>query len=147
MDNHISIGVVLDMGVHNVPSYATKESAGFDLSASQSIYIPPKSHALVHTGIHLDIPEGYHVEIRSRSGLASKKGVFVLNSPGTIDSDYTGEICVILCNLGDSVFNVSEGDRIAQAVLMKHEVADFIRVDSIVKNTDRGEGGFGSTGV
>ena len=147
MDSYVSMGVVLDMGVHDLPSYATKGSAGFDLSASQATYIPPKSYALVHTGIHLDIPEGYHVEIRSRSGLAAKKGVFVLNSPGTIDSDYTGEVCVILCNLGDSVFNVSVGDRIAQAVLMKHEVAEFTKIDAIIKNTDRGAGGFGSTGV
>jgi dUTP pyrophosphatase len=141
------------IGIHSedesipLPQYATHEAAGFDLCSSINITIKPKTHCLIPTGLHMEIPRGYHVEIRSRSGLAAKNGVFVLNSPGTIDSDYTGEICIILCNLGSQSFHVSKGDRIAQAVVMKHEIASLVRVDQIEKETERGEGGFGSTGV
>ena len=95
----------------------------------------------------MDIPKGYHIEVRSRSGLAAKYGVFVLNSPGTVDSDYTGEIGVILCNAGKEPFKISVGDRIAQMVVIHHENPSFTLVNEIQKDTERGSGGFGHTGV
>lgn len=143
----VVIGIEQSMYSMPMPRYETEEAAGFDLCSSLECVIPPKSHKLIHTGIYMDIPRGYHVEIRSRSGLAAENGVFVLNSPGTIDSDYTGEICIILCNLGDAPFHVGRFDRIAQAVVMKHEKASFVKIDRVVKQTKRGSGGFGSTGV
>lgn len=143
----VVIGVMQEMYSMPMPHYETEEAAGFDLCSSREYVIPPKSHELIRTGIHMDIPVGYHVEIRSRSGLAAKNGVFVLNSPGTIDSDYTGEICVILCNLGKEPFHIGKFDRIAQAVVMKHEVASLVKVCEITRQTKRGSGGFGSTGV
>lgn len=143
----VTIGIEQEMYSMPIPEYKTLEAAGFDLCASQPVVIQPKTHELIHTGIHLEIPFGYHVEIRSRSGLAAKHGVFVLNSPGTVDSDYTGEICVILCNLGNEPFSIEKGDRIAQGVLMKHEIAVFVKKHKVSKKTERGSGGFGSTGV
>ena len=143
----VNIGIEQEMCSMPIPEYQTPEAAGFDLCASQPVVIQPKTHELIHTGIHMEIPFGYHVEIRSRSGLAAKHGVFVLNSPGTVDSDYTGEICVILCNLGNEPYVVEKGDRIAQGVLMKHEIAVFVKKHKVSKNTERGSGGFGSTGV
>lgn len=143
----VNIGIEQEIDSMPIPEYQTPEAAGFDLCASQPAVIQPKTHELIHTGIHLEIPFGYHVEVRSRSGLAAKHGVFVLNSPGTVDSDYTGEICVILCNLGNEPYVVEKGDRIAQGVLMKHEIAVFVKKHKVSKNTERGSGGFGSTGV
>lgn len=143
----VNIGIEQEMYSMPIPEYQTLESAGFDLCASKSVVIKPKTHELIHTGIHLEIPFGYHVEIRSRSGLAAKHGVFVLNSPGTVDSDYTGEICVILFNMGDESFSIEKGDRIAQGVLMKHEIAVFVKEHKVSKKTERGSGGFGSTGI
>lgn len=143
----VNIGIEQDMCSMPIPEYQTPEAAGFDLCSAHEYTIPPKSHELIHTGIHLEIPFGYHVEIRSRSGLAAKHGVFVLNSPGTVDSDYTGEICVILCNLGNEPYVVEKGDRIAQGVVMKHEIAVFVKKHRISKETKRGSCGFGSTGV
>ena len=143
----VNIGIEQDMCSMPIPEYQTPEAAGFDLCASQPVVIQPKTHELIHTGIHLEIPFGYHVEIRSRSGLAAKHGVFVLNSPGTVDSDYTGEICVILCNLGNEPYVVEKGDRIEQGVVMKHEIAVFVKKHRISKETKRGSCGFGSTGV
>lgn len=146
LDATVIIGIEQEMYSMPMPRYETDEAAGFDLCSARDYVIPPKSHELIRTGIHMDIPMGYHVEIRSRSGLAAKHGVFVLNSPGTIDSDYTGEICVILCNLGNEPFHVGKFDRIAQAVVMKHEVASLVKVSKIARQTKRGSDGFGSTG-
>lgn len=143
----VNIGIEQEMCSIPIPEYHTPEAAGFDLCASHPVVIQPKTHELIHTGIHLEIPFGYHVEIRSRSGLAAKHGVFVLNSPGTVDSDYTGEICVILCNLGNEPYVVEKGDRIAQGVVMKHEIAVFVKKHRISKETKRGSCGFGSTGI
>lgn len=147
LKGNVQINIKQDGYSMPMPRYQTEDAAGFDLCSARECVIPPKSHELIHTGIHMDIPTGYHVEIRSRSGLAAKHGVFVLNSPGTIDSDYTGEICVILCNLGDEPFHIEKFDRIAQGVVMKHEIASFAKVTRIEKQTERGSGGFGSTGV
>lgn len=147
LDATVIIGIEQEMYSMPMPRYETDEAAGFDLCSAHEVTIPPKTHAVIKTGLHMDIPMGYHVEVRSRSGLAAKHGVFVLNSPGTIDSDYTGEICVILCNLGDEPFFISKGDRIAQAVVMKHEIASLVKVSKITRQTKRGSDGFGSTGV
>ena len=129
-----------------LPTYAHDSDAGFDFIAAESIEIPAGGYKMVKTGIYLEIPDGYHVEVRSRSGLAAKKGIFVLNSPGTIDSGYRGECNVILANMSIWDFVVNPGDRIAQGVLMQQYHADFEVVNDI-NESDRGEGGFGSTGV
>lgn len=132
----------------DLPVYKTTGAAGADLTAllSEPIVIKPFKRAMVPTGLTLAIPEGYEVQIRPRSGLAAKNGVTVLNTPGTIDSDYRGEIKVILINLGDEDFTVNNGDRIAQMVVQKVEQASFEIVDNL-DETERGSGGFGSTGV
>jgi dUTP pyrophosphatase len=117
-----------------------------DVCSSEEIIIHPKSIALVKTNLSLEIPSGHEIQIRSRSGLAAKSGIFVLNAPGTIDSDYRGEIGVILYNISDKEFIIKPGDRIAQAVLSKYERAEIIIVESISK-TERADGGFGSTGI
>lgn len=143
----VSIGIRLLDDKAQMPRQATPESAGADLCASESMTIYPNDIRLVHTGIQMDIPKGYHVEVRSRSGLALKAGIFVLNSPGTVDSDYTGEIGVILCNAGKEPFNIDVGDRIAQMVVIHHEDPSFTLVNEIQKDTERGSGGFGHTGV
>lgn len=132
------------------PNWETVGSAGFDLRASQSGSIKPNEFKVVPTGLFFDLPENFEMQIRPRSGLAAKHGVTVLNSPGTIDSDYTGEIGVILINHGTKVFEVAEGDRIAQAVIASvsaKNMIDLNRVNEITKETDRGAGGFGSTGI
>ena len=148
----VSIGIRLLSDDAKMPRQATPESAGADLCASESLILHPSEIRLVHTGLQMDIPEGYHIEVRSRSGLALREGVFVLNSPGTVDSDYTGEIGVILCNAGKEPFNIDVGDRIAQMVVIHctdyhHEVPSFTLVKEIQKDTERGSGGFGHTGV
>ena len=143
----VSIGIRLLNDDAKMPRQATPESAGADLCASESLTLHPSEIRLVHTGLQMDIPEGYHIEVRSRSGLALKAGIFVLNSPGTVDSDYTGEIGVILCNAGKEPFNIDVGDRIAQVVVIHHEVPSFTLVKEIQKDTERGSGGFGHTGV
>lgn len=143
----VSIGIRLLSDKAQMPRQATPESAGADLCSSESMTIYPNDIRLVHTGLQMDIPKGYHVEVRSRSGLALREGVFVLNSPGTVDSDYTGEIGVILCNAGKEPFNIDVGDRIAQMVVIHHEVPSFTLVNEIQKDTERGSGGFGHTGV
>lgn len=130
-----------------LPVYSTEEAAGADLCSAESAMLLPNEYRVVRTGLRMDIPKGYHVEIRSRSGLAAKHGVFVLNSPGTVDSDYTGEVGVILCNVSQKPFIIAIGDRIAQMVVMKHETVDFHQVVSVDKTTERGSGGFGHTGV
>lgn len=143
----VSIGIRLLSDKAQMPRQATPESAGADLCSSESMTIYPNDIRLVHTGLQMDIPKGYHVEVRSRSGLALREGVFVLNSPGTVDSDYTGEIGVILCNAGKEPFNIDVGDRIAQMVVIHHEDPSFTLVNEIQKDTERGSGGFGHTGV
>ena len=141
----IGIKFILEQGVET-PTYETSGSSGFDIRAKEDRLIPKGGWALVKTGIKAEIPRGYELQVRSRSGLSFKQGVFVLNSPGTIDADYRGEIGVILANLGGEDFEVDAGDRIAQLVLAKVEVADISTV-TLLTQTERGEGGFGSTGV
>lgn len=141
------IGIELLNDKAKMPILATPESAGADLCSIETLTLDPADIRLVHTGIKMDIPKGYHVEIRSRSGLALKHGIFVLNSPGTIDSDYTGEVCIILCNAGKRSFDIKEGDRIAQMVLIKQEPLQFHLLDKVEKATERGDGGFGHSGV
>jgi dUTP pyrophosphatase len=134
------------------PQYATEGSAGFDLRANleSQMFIPSGKFAIVPTGLYFEIPNNMEIQIRPRSGLAAKHGVTVLNSPGTIDSDYRGEIKVILINHGEYGFYIENGDRIAQAVFAYATASNFInltQVDSIDENTERGSGGFGSTGT
>ena len=130
------------------PSYATPLSAGMDLRASmeQSIILAPLERALVPTGLFVELPEGYEMQIRPRSGLAAKHGITVLNSPGTIDADYRGEIKVILVNLSNNPFEIVPGERIAQAVVAQHAHIEWEQVEQLGA-TDRGAGGFGSTGA
>ena len=128
------------------PSYATPLSAGMDLRASmeQSITLAPLERALVPTGLFVELPEGYEMQIRPRSGLAAKHGVTVLNTPGTIDADYRGEIKVILVNLSNTPFEIVPGERIAQAVVAQHAQVEWVEVEQLGE-TERGAGGFGST--
>jgi len=142
-ENYIYISV--KEGVEALPVYATPGSAGADIKASRAFIIEPGQFLAVSTGIHMKIPEGYEVQIRPRSGLAFKHGITVLNSPGTIDSDYTGEISVILINHGDKRYNVMKGDRIAQMVAAPVVQCRFDIVEEL-EVTERGEGGFASTG-
>ncbi len=131
-----------------LPEYKTKGAAGVDLKANieEEIVLKPLERKLIPTGLYVEIPEGYEGQVRPRSGLAIKHGVTVLNAPGTIDSDYRGEICVILINLGNEDFVINPGDRIAQFILNKYECIDFELIDKL-SDTERGEGGFGHTGV
>ena len=131
-----------------LPEYQSSGSAGLDVRAHISEDILLKSHGiiLIPTGLYLEIPEGYEVQVRSRSGLAYKNGIIVLNSPGTIDSDYRGEVKVILMNLSDKDFVIHNNDRIAQLVAARTEMVSFVASDSL-SDTERGDGGFGSTGV
>ena len=131
-----------------LPSYATPLSAGMDLRAAmeQSITLAPLERALVPTGLFVELPEGYEMQIRPRSGLAAKHGITVLNSPGTIDADYRGEIKVILVNLSNTPFEIVPGERIAQAVVAQHAQVEWVETGQL-ESTDRGAGGFGSTGV
>lgn len=129
-----------------LPSYETSGSAGMDVRAAEAATIAPGKRDLVGTGFAFAIPEGYEVQVRPRSGLALKKGISVLNSPGTIDSDYRGEIKVILANLGEEDFTIERGDRIAQIIVAPVQRGNLVEVD-ILDDTIRGTGGFGSTGV
>ena len=133
---------------HSIPAYETERSAGMDLRAvtSQPISLQPMQRVIVKTGLFIELPIGYEAQVRPRSGLAAKSGVTVLNAPGTIDADYRGEIGVILVNLSDKTFTVEHGDRIAQLVVAKHERAEWSLTESL-SETDRGSGGFGSTGI
>lgn len=130
-----------------LPEYATALSAGMDLRAAieSSITLAPLERAMVPTGLYVELPAGYEMQVRPRSGLAAKHGITVLNSPGTIDADYRGEIKVILVNLSNTPFEIVPGERIAQAVVAKHERVEWQQVDSL-EQTERGAGGFGSTG-
>lgn len=139
---------VVNLSNNNLPSYETPSSAGVDLRAhitEGSLTIKPMQRVLVPTGLFMEIPEGYEGQVRPRSGLAIKNGITVLNSPGTIDADYRGEIKVILINLSDSDFVINNGDRIAQMVFAACEQAEFISVETLTE-TQRGAGGFGHTG-
>lgn len=139
---------VVNKSGQSLPQYATALSAGVDVRAAiaEPIVLEPLGRALVPTGLFLEIPAGYEVQVRPRSGLAAKKGVTVLNAPGTIDADYRGEVCVILVNLSGQPFTVESGERIAQLVLARHEVIEWEEVDEL-SSSDRGAGGFGSTGT
>ncbi len=130
-----------------LPSYETAQSAGMDLRAfiSEPILLKPFQRVLVSTGLFIELPLGYEAQIRPRSGLAIKHGITVLNSPGTIDADYRGEIKVILINLSNEDFHISNGDRICQMVIAKHEKTEFDQVE-VLESTERGAGGFGHTG-
>ncbi|WP_130733188.1 dUTP diphosphatase [Flavobacterium sp. J27] len=139
---------VINRSQHELPSYETMTSAGMDLRAnlSESIVLKPLERSIVKTGLFIELPIGYEAQVRPRSGLAAKKGITVLNSPGTVDADYRGEIGVILVNLSNEEFTVENGERIAQLIIAKHERAEWVEVE-ILTETARGEGGFGSTGV
>lgn len=139
---------VINNSDYDLPSYATELSAGLDLRANitESETIDTLERCLIPTGLKIGLPEGFEAQIRPRSGLALKHGITVLNSPGTVDADYRGEIGVILVNLSDKPFTINPGERIAQMVIARHEQAQFIEVDSL-SESERGEGGFGHTGV
>ena len=139
---------VINKSENSLPQCATPRSAGMDVRAAneQPIKIDPLQRAIVPTGLFLEIPAGYEVQVRPRSGLAAKKGITVLNAPGTIDADYRGEVCVILVNLSSEPFVVENGERIAQLVLSRHECIEWDECRSL-SESERGDGGFGSTGV
>lgn len=139
---------IINRGHHPLPEYATTQSAGMDLRANidESIVLHPMERRLVPTGLFMALPVGYEAQIRPRSGLALKHGVTVLNTPGTIDADYRGEIMVLLINFSQNDFVINDGERIAQMVIAKHENAEFIEVETL-DDTERGTGGYGHTGV
>ncbi|MBR5167491.1 MAG: dUTP diphosphatase [Salinivirgaceae bacterium] len=138
---------IINKSDNQLPAYETASSAGMDLRAftDADIVLKPFERKLIPTGLYIELPDGYEAQIRPRSGLAIKSGITVLNSPGTIDADYRGEIKVILINLSDTDFTIKSGDRICQMVIAKHEKAEFIEVEEI-SETERGAGGFGHTG-
>lgn len=139
---------IINKSQHPLPNYETLASAGMDLRAnlSEPITLGPLERAIVKTGLFIELPIGYEAQVRPRSGLAAKKGITVLNSPGTVDADYRGEIGVILVNLSNEAFVVENGERIAQLIIAKHERAIWLETEEL-SETSRGEGGFGSTGV
>ena len=138
---------VINTSPHSLPAYETPSSAGMDIKAfvEEAVTIKPLARAIIPTGLYLEIPPGYEAQIRPRSGLAAKYGITVLNTPGTIDADYRGEVKVILINLSQEDFCVNNGDRIAQMVIAKQEKAVWINTDNL-SQSQRGEGGFGHTG-
>lgn len=139
---------IINTSNHALPHYETIASAGMDLRAyiPEAITLKPLERAIIKTGLFIELPIGYEAQVRPRSGLAAKKGVTVLNAPGTVDADYRGEIGVILVNLSSESFTVENGERIAQLVIAKHERAEWEEAKEL-SETDRGDGGFGSTGV
>ena len=139
---------IINKGKHELPNYATGLSAGMDIRANlnESIVLKPLERRLIPTGLFIALPDGFEAQVRPRSGLAFKKGITVLNSPGTIDADYRGEIGVILINLSNEDFIVEDGERIAQIIIAKHETAQWLQVE-VLSETIRGDGGFGSTGI
>lgn len=139
---------IINRSHHQLPSYETAMSAGMDLRANinEPVVIRPLQRALIPTGLSIAVPAGFEAQVRPRSGLALKKGITVLNSPGTIDADYRGEVGVILVNLSDQDFQVNDGDRIAQMVFARHEQVEWIPVTEL-SVTERGEGGFGHSGI
>ena len=139
---------VINRSHHPLPQYATPLSAGMDLRANidESIVLHPMERRLVPTGLHIALPQGFEAQIRPRSGLALKHGITVLNTPGTIDADYRGELMVLLINFSDTDFVINDGERIAQMVVARHEQIEFQLVDEL-DDTERGAGGYGHTGV
>jgi dUTP pyrophosphatase len=139
---------VINTSGHELPSYETIASAGMDLRAvlSEPVVLKPLERAIIKTGLFIELPVGYEAQVRPRSGLAAKNGITVLNSPGTIDADYRGEVGVILVNLSNEPFTVNHGERVAQLVIAKHEQAAWEAVE-VLSDTHRGAGGFGSTGT
>lgn len=139
---------IINRGSQQLPAYATPQSAGMDLRANieDPITLRPLERRIVPTGLYIALPEGYEAQVRPRSGLALKHGITVLNSPGTIDSDYRGEIGVLLINLSDTPFVINAGERIAQMVVARHEQAELIEVEEL-DDTERGAGGYGHTGL
>ncbi|MEZ4968327.1 MAG: dUTP diphosphatase [Flavobacteriaceae bacterium] len=139
---------IINKSVHPLPDYETLASAGMDLRANltASVVLQPMERTIIKTGLFLELPIGYEAQVRPRSGLAAKKGITVLNAPGTVDADYRGEVGVILINLSTEAFTVENGERIAQLVIAKHERAEWHLVEELSETT-RGAGGFGSTGV
>ena len=138
---------IINKSTHKLPAYETIASAGMDLHANLSapIILKPLERTIIKTGLQIELPVGFEAQVRPRSGLAAKHGLTVLNSPGTVDADYRGEIGVILVNLSTTGFKIEDGERIAQLVIAKHERAEWIEVQEL-NETSRGEGGFGSTG-
>ena len=138
----------INKGRQPLPAYATKQSAGMDLRANidEPVVLRPMERRLIPTGLFIALPEGYEAQVRPRSGLALKRGITVLNSPGTIDADYRGEVGVLLINLSQEDFTIEAGERIAQMVIARHEQADFVLVSEL-DETERGAGGYGHTGV
>ena len=139
---------IINRGSQQLPAYATPQSAGMDLRANieDPITLRPLERRIVPTGLYIALPEGYEAQVRPRSGLALKHGITVLNSPGTIDSDYRGELMVLLINLSQNPFTVNDGERIAQLVIARHEQAVLTAVE-VLDETERGAGGYGHTGV
>jgi len=139
---------IINKSAHALPHYETEASAGMDLRANleTAVVLEPMGRTIIKTGLFIELPIGYEAQVRPRSGLAAKKGITVLNAPGTVDADYRGEIGVILVNLSNEPFTIENGERIAQLVIAKHERAQWHSVEEL-SITDRGEGGFGSTGV
>ena len=138
---------IINKSKHELPAYETIASAGMDLRANinESVTLQPLERAIIKTGLFIELPIGYEAQVRPRSGLAAKKGITVLNAPGTIDADYRGEVGVILVNLSNEAFTLNDGERIAQLVIAKHERAQWTET-SLLSETSRGSGGFGSTG-
>jgi len=139
---------IINKSQHILPHYETGASAGMDLRANitETVTLQPLERAIIKTGLFIELPVGFEAQVRPRSGLAAKKGITVLNAPGTVDADYRGEIGVILVNLSNESFAIENGERIAQLVIAKHERAEWMEVEEL-SETVRGEGGFGSTGV
>jgi dUTP pyrophosphatase len=139
---------IVNKGKHALPTYETPASAGMDLRANLDapVVLKPLQRSLIPTGLFIELPVGFEAQIRPRSGLAIKKGITLLNTPGTIDADYRGEIKIILANISNEDFVVEDGERIAQMVVARHEQAEWIEVDELAAS-DRGAGGFGSTGT
>lgn len=139
---------IINKSKHQTPAYETSQSAGMDLRANlnEPIVLKPLERAIVKTGLFIALPQGFEAQVRPRSGLAAKKGITVLNAPGTVDADYRGEIGVILVNLSNEDFTVNDGERVAQLVIAKHEQVSWQEVE-VLDETERGAGGFGSTGV
>mgnify|MGYP002540074524 FL=1 len=139
---------IINKSKHPLPQYATECSAGMDIRANlnEPIVLKPLQRCLVPTGLYISLPRGFEAQMRPRSGLALKKGITLLNTPGTIDADYRGEIGIILVNLSAEDFVVEDGERIAQMVIARHEQAEWVEVETL-DETERGEGGFGHTGI
>ena len=139
---------VINKSHHDLPAYATALSAGLDLRANldSPVELFPMQRRIIPTGLFIALPEGYEAQVRPRSGLALKHGITVLNTPGTIDADYRGEVMVLLVNFSNDDFVINDGERIAQMVIARHEQGEFLEVDEL-DETERGEGGYGHTGV